>query len=51
MDLIGLADLGAAVARFSDPTLFGWILVGVLIGTVFGAAPGLTATAVSLSRH
>lgn len=45
MDVISLADLGAALARFADPTLFGWVLLGVLIGTVFGAAPGLTATA------
>lgn len=45
MDVISLADLGSALAYFSDPALTGWVLLGVLIGTVFGAAPGLTATA------
>lgn len=45
MDVIGLGDLLSALARLSDPTLLGWTLLGVVIGTVFGAAPGLTATA------
>jgi putative tricarboxylic transport membrane protein len=45
MDLISLADLGTALTNLADPMLLGWLLLGVFIGLVFGAAPGLTATA------
>jgi putative tricarboxylic transport membrane protein len=45
MDLVSLAELGGALARLADPLVLGWVLVGVAVGAVFGAAPGLTATA------
>ncbi|WP_119462311.1 tripartite tricarboxylate transporter permease [Rhodospirillaceae bacterium SYSU D60014] len=45
MDLISLSDLAAAFVRLADPLVLGWIVVGVAVGAVFGASPGLTATA------
>lgn len=45
MDLISLAALGEGAAALADPVVVLWILVGVVVGMIFGAAPGLTATA------
>lgn len=44
MDLIPLDTLSAGAAAVLQPDILLWTLVGVLIGFVFGAAPGLTAT-------
>ena len=45
MDLIPLASIGAAFDAVATPAILFWLLVGVVVGLVFGAAPGLTATA------
>lgn len=45
METISGQDLLAGLSILSDPMLLFWIVGGVLVGMVFGAAPGLTATA------
>ena len=45
MDLVPLDTILAAAASLADPIILLWIVGGVLIGIIFGAAPGLTATA------
>lgn len=44
MDLIGFGTIAAAAGTVFQPTILAWIFVGVFIGLVFGASPGLTAT-------
>lgn len=44
MDLISLDTIGAGAAAVFQVNILFWILIGVLVGFVFGASPGLTAT-------
>jgi len=45
MDVLNL-DLGTALGAFAgSPAVWGWLLLGVVLGLLFGAMPGLTATA------
>ncbi|WP_373090051.1 tripartite tricarboxylate transporter permease [Sneathiella sp.] len=44
MDVISLGTIIDAAAAVLQLNILFWILIGVLIGFVFGAAPGLTAT-------
>ena len=44
MDLIPLDTLAAGALAVVQPEVLLWTLIGVLVGFVFGAAPGLTAT-------
>lgn len=44
MELIGIDSIFGAVAVVSQPTVLLWMCIGVLVGLVFGASPGLTAT-------
>lgn len=44
MDLISADVLFAATGAVFQPEILMWILAGVLLGFVFGASPGLTAT-------
>ena len=45
MDLIPLTTIAAGASAVLDPLILLWIFGGVLVGLIFGAAPGLTATA------
>ncbi|MEQ8709791.1 MAG: tripartite tricarboxylate transporter permease [Rhodospirillales bacterium] len=45
MDLIPLSLFIDGASSLASPMLLLWIFVGVLVGLIFGAAPGLTATA------
>ena len=45
MEVIRAADIVSALAVLDDPFLWLWVIGGVAIGIVFGATPGLTATA------
>lgn len=42
--MIDWGSLGAALAVVTGPEVLLWTLVGTLVGFVFGASPGLTAT-------
>src|SRR5690606_11572711 len=44
MELIGFDALAAGASAVFELEILAWILVGVLLGFVFGASPGLTAT-------
>lgn len=44
MELIGLDALAAGAGAVFQASILLWILVGVMLGFVFGASPGLTAT-------
>ncbi|MEQ8356194.1 MAG: tripartite tricarboxylate transporter permease [Kiloniellaceae bacterium] len=44
MDLIPFDTLVAGAATVFQPEILLWTLIGVLVGFVFGASPGLTAT-------
>jgi putative tricarboxylic transport membrane protein len=44
MDLIPFDAIAAGALAIVRPEILLWILVGVLVGFVFGASPGLTAT-------
>ena len=45
MDLIPLSLFVDGASTLANPMLLLWIFVGVMVGLIFGAAPGLTATA------
>ncbi|MDX1374199.1 MAG: tripartite tricarboxylate transporter permease [Burkholderiales bacterium] len=45
MGMIQPAEWFSALAILADPLLWLWIVGGVAIGVIFGATPGLTATA------
>lgn len=45
MDTVSLGELAQALGVVTSPIVLLWILAGVMIGLIFGAAPGLTATA------
>ena len=45
MDTISFHELVRALGVVSSPLILLWILAGVVVGLIFGAAPGLTATA------
>jgi putative tricarboxylic transport membrane protein len=44
MDMIPLGDLLSAASLLAEPAVMAWVIAGVLVGFIFGAAPGLTAT-------
>lgn len=44
MDLVSLTTIATGAAAVFQIKILFWILVGVLVGFVFGASPGLTAT-------
>ena len=49
MELSVLQSIPGALAIVFDPVNLGWIVLGTIVGIIFGAAPGLTAaTAVAL---
>lgn len=45
MEFLSLADFLAGLSMACTPTVIGFIALGVIIGVIFGAAPGLTVTA------
>ncbi|MGE0744972.1 MAG: tripartite tricarboxylate transporter permease [Rhodospirillales bacterium] len=45
MDLISGADVVYALRQLLDPMVVLWLAIGVIAGLIFGAAPGVTATA------
>ena len=45
MESIAVSDFMIGLSQVLTPAVVGFIIFGVLIGIVFGAAPGLTATA------
>ena len=45
MDMLSLHDVMTGLSAALAPTILLWSLVGVVVGMIFGAAPGLTATA------
>jgi putative tricarboxylic transport membrane protein len=45
MDLISTSDVLFALGQLVNPTVMLWLLVGVIAGMIFGATPGVTATA------
>lgn len=45
MDMLSLNDVLAGLCAAVAPTILLWSLAGVVVGMIFGAAPGLTATA------
>ncbi len=45
METIALEQMLAGLSVLTDPLILLWIVGGVVIGMIFGAAPGLTATA------
>ncbi len=45
MDMLAMSDVFAGLSMAASPTVLLWSLVGVIVGMIFGAAPGLTATA------
>ncbi|AJY44918.1 tripartite tricarboxylate transporter permease [Martelella endophytica] len=44
MDLIPLSTVAAGLSSLMQPDILLWCLVGVIVGFIFGASPGLTAT-------
>jgi len=45
MDLISASDVLFALGQLADPVVMLWLVVGVVAGMIFGATPGVTATA------
>lgn len=45
MELISFSTISSAIGSVVNPVLLLWIFAGVVVGLIFGAAPGLTATA------
>ena len=45
MEFLAFSDFMTGLGMAITPTVLGCILLGVVIGVIFGAAPGLTATA------
>ncbi|MEX0731237.1 MAG: tripartite tricarboxylate transporter permease [Aquisalimonadaceae bacterium] len=44
MELIGLDTILGAISVVSQPSVLMWMCIGVAVGLIFGASPGLTAT-------
>ena len=44
MDLIAVSDLAGGLAAVADPWVILFVFIGAVVGMVFGASPGLTAT-------
>lgn len=42
--LSSFQEIPGALLTVLDPVILGWIFLGVIVGIIFGAAPGLTAT-------
>ena len=45
MDLISFADISTGLGNVASPWVMIFLFIGVIIGMIFGAAPGLTAPA------
>jgi putative tricarboxylic transport membrane protein len=42
--LSSFQEIPGALMQVMDPVILGWVFLGVVVGIIFGAAPGLTAT-------
>ena len=42
--IIDFGVMGASLLSLMNPITLGWIIIGVIVGIIFGAVPGLTAT-------